>query len=949
MNARNLNGWIAMLVMALIGARTDVASAGAADVPQRVLSVVNDTETTLLTGNTHPLAKPEFDRGLVEPGRRLERMILVLKRSPDQDRALTDFNERQQDTASADYHHWLDADEFGRLYGPNDDDIAAVTRWLTGHGFEIYHVNEGKVSIEFSGNVAQVQQAFHVEMHRYLVDDVEHIANDRDPRIPRALAPVLGGVASLNDFRPKPQSILGGYVRRDLKTDTYTRLTPPPQPGAHGAGIQPQLGYVGNDGLQHEDLTPYDFATIYNSLPLWNASTPIIGTGVKVAIAGGSDIRLSDVATFRSSFGLPPKVPTIVHNGADAGFQDDQSENTLDVEMAGAAAPGASITLVVSAPTSTDYGFELSMQYIVSKQTADIMSASYGICELGLGSSGNAFFNGIFQQGATEGISIFISSGDQGSAGCDGHQTTPDEIGLAVNGLASSPYVTGVGGTDFTWSFIDEPVSTYWNSTANAQGATAKGYIPEVPWNSTCVNPLLLKLFVDGSGNPFKNSEALCNAAYSVGELAGIIAGSGGVSNCTTPTGDTTSSCAGGYPKPSWQTGTGVPADGKRDVPDLSLFASIWVSGGVNGSAILFCSSASYTDGCDYSNPNYIIYQEIGGTSASSPYMAGVMALVMQKTGSKLGLANPTFYKLAASDTLSACKSSSVAADNACVFYDQTSGTIAQPCFTGGPNCTTNTAGDAIGILSGYSSTSGYDRATGLGSVNIANLVNSWPSASPAPAVTVSPVSLTFASTTVGSTSATQVVTVKNTGKVAVTLSSAPAITGTNASSFTKSTTCGTSLAAGANCTITVAFKPSTTGTLTAALSVTDNAAGSPQTVSLSGIGATAAAGKVTVTPSSLTFASTTVGSTSATQVVTVKNTGTVAVTLSSVGKISGTDASSFEKTAVSCGSSLAVGASCKITVACKPKLTGKLSATLSVVDNAAGSPQTVTLSGTGK
>jgi subtilase family serine protease len=940
-----------MLVMTIIGVRSEVASAGAADVPQRVLSVVKDTETTLLTGNTHPLAKPEFDRGLVEPGRRLERMILVLKRSPDQDRALTDFIERQQDTASADYHHWLDADEFGRRYGPNDADIAAVSQWLTQHGFEIDHVNEGKVSIEFSGTVAAVQQAFHLEMHRYLVDGIEHISNDRDPRIPQALAPVVHGIASLNDFRPKPQSIIGGSVKRDLNTGKYTRISPPPLPlsGPHGAGMQPQLGYVGEDGLQHEDLTPYDFATIYNALPLWNASTPIIGTGVKVAIAGGSDIRLSDVAKFRSSFGLPPKVPTIIHNGADAGFQDDQSENTLDVEMAGAAAPGATITLVVSAPTSTDYGFDLSMQYIVSKQTADIMSASYGICELGLGSSGNAFYNGIFQQGATEGISIFISSGDQGSAGCDGHQTTPDGIGLAVNGLASSPYVTGVGGTDFTWSFIDKPVSTYWNSTATAQGATAKGYIPEVPWNSTCVNPLLLKVFVDGSGNPFKNSEALCNAAYSVGELAGIIAGSGGVSNCTTPTGDTTSSCAGGYAKPSWQTGAGVPADGKRDVPDVSLFASIWLSGGVDGSAILFCSSASYTDGCDYSNPNYIIYQEVGGTSASSPYMAGVMALVMQKTGSKQGLANPTLYKLAASDTLSACKSSSVATDNACVFYDQTSGTIAQPCFAGGPNCTTKTAGDEIGILSGYSSTSGYDRATGLGSVNIANLVNHWTSTTPVPTVTVTPSSLTFASTTVGSTSATQVVTVKNTGKVAVTLSSAPAITGTNASSFTKTTTCGTTLAVGANCAITVAFKPSTTGTLTASLSVTDNAAGSPQTVSLSGTGATAAAGKVTVTPSSLTFTSTTVGSTSATQVVAVKNTGTVAVTLSSVGKISGTDASSFEKTAVSCGSTLAVGASCKITVACKPKVTGKLSATLSVVDTGAGSPQTVALTGTGK
>ena len=464
------------------------------------LTVV-DSDSVRLVGNTHPLATPGADRGRADPATRFERMMLVLQRSPEQEVALAAFNEHQHDQFSEDYHHWLSARDFGRLYGPADADIAAVTKWLQSHGLQIYQVNEGKVSIEFSGTIAQVEEAFHVEMHRYLVDDVEHVANDRDPAIPRALAPVVNGVASLNDFRPVSLTILGKYVKRNMKTGKITPLEPPSvlrNSPLHTSGINPNLGYEGDDGLPHEDVSPYDFATIYNSLPLWKASTPIIGTGVTVAIAAGSDIASSDVANFRKAFSLPAKSFTTIHNGTDpgeSGPNGDQIENTLDVEMVGAAAPGANITLVVSKDTSTSFGFELSMQYIVSHETAPIMSASYGLCELVLGKSGNALFSGIEQQGATEGITIFISAGDQGAAGCDGHQSTPDKIGLAVNGLASPPYVTAVGGTDFTWSFIDAPLSTYWNTTTNADGASAKGYLPEVPWNSTCVNPLLLNVF----------------------------------------------------------------------------------------------------------------------------------------------------------------------------------------------------------------------------------------------------------------------------------------------------------------------------------------------------------------------------------------------------------------------------------------------------------------------
>ena len=482
---------------------------------------------------------------------------------------------------------------------------------------------------------------------------------------------------------------------------------------------------------------------------------------------------------------------------------------------------------------------------------------SYGVCELKLGTAGNTLYNQTFQQAATAGISSFVAAGDSGSATCTSQNgiTPPysDPFGLAVSGMASSPYVTAVGGTDLQWPFVaaTHPYTTYWNTTADVHGATAKGYMPEMSWNTTCSNPLLLTVYT-----AYANVEALCNAAansttISTWSLVEMASGGGGVSACTTNSSTPTSttwfpnSCSGGYAKPSWQTGVaGIPADGKRDLPDISLFGSYgWGQGdntGLPGSALLICESSATTP-CNYSTPGYIVYQENGGTSAASPMAAGIMALVVQKMGgAKQGLANPVFYSLAAKENYAACNSNTVAAGNTCVFYDTTTGSNAMNCTTGDTNCVTSTTGDAIGILSGYSATTGYDLTTGLGSMNVTNLVNAWAAAATAPAVTLTPTSLTFASTTVGSTTAAQVVTVKNSGTAALTLTS-ETLTGTNATSFLISAnTCTTSLAAAATCTVSVEFKPAAAGALTASLSIADNATGSPQAVTLTGTGAAA-------------------------------------------------------------------------------------------------------------
>ncbi|HEY9125600.1 MAG TPA: protease pro-enzyme activation domain-containing protein, partial [Acidobacteriaceae bacterium] len=416
-------------------------SLATAPVPSRILEHVDNAHLSRLAGNTHPMARPEFDRGLLQPTQPLNRLMLVLKRSPEQEAALAAFNQRQYDPKSPDYHHWLEPEEFGRLFGPSDADVTAITSWLQNQGFQVNNVSKGRVTVEFSGTVAQLQSAFHLEMHNYLVDGKMHISNDRDPQIPAALAPVVTGIASLNDFRPRHFDHPGNYVKRDLKTGKYSLVEPEPKPAPiAGANAQPgalkinpnaapiakpDFGYVDGNNYIREELSPYDVAAIYNILPLWNASTPINGTGVKVAIIGLSDVQASDVATFRSTFGLPAKAFTTAHSGSDPGYTDSQGENTEDVEMVSTTAPGASIVMVADVSNQTTDGLATAIDYVVNNNIAPILTMSYGACELNLGSSGNSFYNQLFQQAATQGVSSFVASGDSGSTVCTGQNGQP--------------------------------------------------------------------------------------------------------------------------------------------------------------------------------------------------------------------------------------------------------------------------------------------------------------------------------------------------------------------------------------------------------------------------------------------------------------------------------------------------------------------------------------------
>jgi hypothetical protein len=358
------------------------------------------------------------------------------------------------------------------------------------------------------------------------------------------------------------------------------------------------------------------------------------------------------------------------------------------------------------------------------------MSVSYGQCELALGSAGNQSMLTLWEQAAAQGISVMVSTGDAGSAGCDQDQAYAF-YGLSVNGLASTPYNVAVGGTDYYGNYTD--ASAYWKSSNDSNLASAKSYIPEIPWNDSCGSPEILAALQAAGSTPATTTEELCNTSGQLhNQFLNTAGGSGGASNCITSDGVDASSCASGYAKPAWQSGIpGIPSDGVRNLPDVSLFAG----NGIWSSFYVFCESDATPDGtCDFKSGSDVGFLAAGGTSFASPAFAGIMALVNQKAGAPQGNPNDMLYKLANtqynSDGSSACESSNVTAGNSCLFYDITNGNNAVPCLESTTDCSPTNPGDFYGILPGWDANAGYDRATGLGSVNAYNLVRAWSTAS---------------------------------------------------------------------------------------------------------------------------------------------------------------------------------------------------------------------------
>jgi subtilase family serine protease len=711
-----------LMVWALIFCTALGTVGQSANVASRISSAVDEKNMMTLKGNTHPLAAPQYDRGEAPGSLAMNRMLLVLQHTPAQEAAIKQLLAEQQNQGSPSFHQWLTPEQYGQMFGPSDQDIKTITNWLQSHGFEVANVSPGRHVIEFSGTASQVQEAFHTTIHHYSVNGEEHWANSSDPQIPAALSPVVVGVKSLHDFRAKPTSHYTGLYRRDKGTGQTTQISGPK--------------FTFNSG--GEDffaLGPADFATIYNVTPLWNAG--IDGTGETIAIIQESNINVSDVHTFRTLFNLPVNDPEIVLDGPDPGIDPNvEPEAVIDVTWSGAVAKGAKIKMIVSASTNTTEGIALSAQYLADHNIASISSMSFGQCELHLGTAGNQFWNAVWEQAAAEGISAFVSAGDGGSAGCDNFDTAlVARDGLAVSGDASTPFNIAVGGTDFAGDFFNP--AAYWSATNDptTQGS-ALSYIPELPWNDSCTNSIFA--FIGFPTDPI----ATCNNSGAAGFL-NIVGGSGGVSSCISSDGAHVASCTGGYTKPSWQTGVGVPADGARDIPDVSLFAS----NGFLGSFYIICEAdLSPTGMCDL-NPPFEDFAGFGGTSVSSPAFAGILALVEQKTHSRQGNANFVFYKLAAEQNPANCNVNgnailTTAPAASCIFNDITADTNAVPCAAGSPNCATE--GGPVGVLTGYNSGVGFDLTTGLGSVNATNLVNNWKSVTFTPTVTLLKVSPLF-------------------------------------------------------------------------------------------------------------------------------------------------------------------------------------------------------------
>lgn len=698
--------WLWFSALVVIIAIANRAGAQAVRVPARITQRIDAARLVTLKGNTHPLARREYDRGPAPEGLPLDRILLVLRRSPQQEASLREMLDEQQVKSSPSYHKWLTPEQFGRQFGPADADVQTLTGWLNAQGFEIDRVAAGRTAIEFSGSAGMVRQAFHTAIHKFSVNGQAYWANASDPQVPAAIAPVVAGIASLNNFPRRPMS-------RRLGTVVVS--------GPKGK-VTPLFTYVAENGQTYHAIGPTDFATIYNVLPLWNSG--IDGTGQTIAIVAASNIQTQDLISFRMLFGLPAGNWHVITNGPDPGILKGgyELEAILDAEWSGAVAKNAQINLVVSEGTATSSGLDLSALYIVDNNLAPVMSDSYGYCEAALGAAGNAFYDSLWEQAAAEGITVIVAAGDAGSAACE---DTPGETaaqqGLAVSGFASTPFDVAVGGTDFADGSNSQ---TYWsanNSSANQSSVIS--YIPETAWNDSCAQ------------------SGVSNCSSDAGTTPSLAAGSGGPSTCGVWKGDGSSAtCAGGYPKPSWQSGPGVPNDNVRDVPDVSLYAGM----GRNNSFYLMCEadqnlgagpSCSLTPGGQF--------QAAGGTSTSAQAFAGIMAMVDQKTGGRQGNPNYVLYKLAAQSGASCASGPESAANASCIFHDIVTGNNSLPCAQGSPGC--GATGTALaGVLvnpadvsaPAWAAGGGYDLATGLGSVNAANLVNAWNSVSFAPSTT---------------------------------------------------------------------------------------------------------------------------------------------------------------------------------------------------------------------
>jgi pseudomonalisin len=641
-----------------------------------VVSPVNNADRILLQGH-HPVwANDENDIGAVPADLQLESLTLVLSRPAQEEQALEQFLKDQLNPASPDFHHWLTPVEIGQRYGVSASDIESMKGWLESQNLHFDSVSNSLVRIHFSGTASAVGNAFGSEMHYYMVNGEKRISISGEAQIPAALADVVQSVTGLYTVNPRPMSGASAGLMSQAKITVDSAGSPSPALASTCSGSPCDF------------IAPADFAVIYDVNSVYQNG--IHGEGQTIAIIGRSAVNPADITNFQMRAALPQVAPTVIvpPNGIAppapatttvANPSGDQLEATLDVTRAGSIAYGATIDLIISANTMTGSGLDIASEYAVDTTPvpAQVMNISFGACEAQAGSPGVQFWDNLFQQAAGEGISVFVVSGDGGVAGCDTYFATPPATQIASpNYICSSSYDTCVGGTEFADA---ANLSLYWRATDTTGLESALSYIPEGAWNEPTT------------------STGQFQAAATGGGVSSIIA------------------------TPSWQTGLGVPSPGVgRYTPDVAFSSS-----GHDGYFACFAAGGSSCVGT-----TSFSFEFFYGTSAAGPDMAGIAALLNQSQGKAQGNLNPTLYKLAATPSFN-------------VFHDITAATSGvSNCVVTTPSmCNNSTPGPSslTGGLSGFLVGPGYDEATGLGSINVANLLASWSSSTvtnPVPTIT---------------------------------------------------------------------------------------------------------------------------------------------------------------------------------------------------------------------
>ena len=676
---RPLISYAAFAVLAGFAVSTTSAAAQNS-IPDRIAAVVSNTSRSVIPGSVSPRVSAATDLGPLPAETRLEGMSLRFLPSAAQQAALDQLLADQQNPASPRYHQWLTPLQYAAQFGLSSNDIAKITAWLTSQGFTVTGVANGGTFITFDGTVAQVQTAFSTSIHSLSLNGVTHFANISEPSVPSSFAGVVGAITGLHDFRARP------HLHTSIVKPNFTSS----QTGNHF-------------------LAPGDLYTIYDVQPLLTSGLNGAGIGTgpvncksvgtpqptcgDIAVMGTVDISTADIANFRNAAGLSTaNLPTTVHEGTDPGPANnctpggttkcaypnllDLDESFLDLEWAGAMAPSANILLV----NGKDI-FNNSMTQAIDQNLAPIITISYGECEAGWGSSFlNSFNSTTLKEASAQGQTILSASGDTGATDCEVNTESAATEGLAVDFPGSSPYITSMGGTMFNGDGAATGSGTTWSTTQYWKGTSgsdvvnsALSYIPEAAWND-----------------------------LSNGDFGG---GGGGASSF--------------FAKPAWQVETGpsgmttqVSPDSARDVPDLALTAS-----DIHDS-YLICAQGWCTNGFRNSSGYFNGGSLFGGTSFDAPIFSGMLALVEQKVGSRLGNINPTLYALGNKAAYYNTTGSNPSGGTS-VFHDVTSGGNAMQCVAGTTQC-------PGGVNIGYSAGTGYDLATGWGSVDLYNLANAW-------------------------------------------------------------------------------------------------------------------------------------------------------------------------------------------------------------------------------